>query len=632
MKNYAVLTYAKPRKGKNANGGLSVHIERREGYSKPNIDPNRSHLNRLVHGSKNIDEAVNKRIAEAGIGRKIRKDAVLFKQIILSGTPPHINDILDDPALGKEWIDTSLQFLFDMFGRENVVNVTLHMDEHSPHLHATVVPILYTAAKSDGRPRKTDKRYKKREGAARLSAKDMFDPERSEFYQDEYAERVAKFGFERGERKAHVRRLVGIYNREHPKDEPIPLYKPKGMNVNEYYRFVFKKTGYLIECNDAVSRSEEKRKIAEENAAVATKVEIQAKHRQHKAQLEAAEAEKKEQAAKRRLLTAVKAQISQLNNLLGDAQKANDENLIEELDILLKKADDRAAKLRESISKLKSDNMLQQKYHDELEHKVNRLLEVKNSLDQEWREKADHVDEITRHADQAEERLESLMNQVSYFERQKADLEVKTKVASILTVRRVQELLYFVAEMPCDESVLCDLEELIKELKVRDSNALIELERLLMDIIMMFLSLIFKEVTHEFLFSWLAPVSKRYDLDFHDVTCGCSDKDILSQFKNTVKYVEFEKEHSEEMMDSSFKYANALAASPEKRRSRSYLMDLIGKGHWESIIENIRITYPEECDRIIADILSTLNEPAISRSYHERLRVEEEYRRKGYRR
>ena len=47
----------------------------------------------------------------------------------------------------------------------------------------------------------------------------------------------------------------------------------------------------------------------------------------------------------------------------------------------------------------------------------------------------------------------------------------------------MQELLYFVAEMPCDESVLCDLEELIKELKVRDSNALIELERLLMDII-----------------------------------------------------------------------------------------------------------------------------------------------------
>ena len=111
------------------------------------------------------------------------------------------------------------------------------------------------------------------------------------------------------------------------------------------------------------------------------------------------------------------------------------------------------------------------------------------------------------------------MNQVSYFERQKADLEVKTKVASILTVRRVQELLYFVAEMPCDESVLCDLEELIKELKVRDSNALIELERLLMDIIMMFLSLIFKEVTHEFLFSWLAPVSKRYELDFGDIGC-----------------------------------------------------------------------------------------------------------------
>ena len=615
MKNYAVLTYETPRKGKNANGGLSVHIERRPGYSKANIDPKRTHLNQLVHGSPNIDEAVNKRIEEAGITRKIRKDAVLFKQLVLSGTPPHINDVLEDPSLGKEWIDTSLKFLFDMFGKDNVVNVTLHMDEHSPHLHATIVPILYTAAKSDGRPRKTNKRYKKRDGVARLSAKDMFDPERSEFYQDEYAARVAKFGFERGERKAYVRRLVARYNREHPKEAPIPLYKPNGMGVDEYYRFVFKKVGYLIECNDAISQAERKIKTAEEDA--------------DRAQQAAVEAEKKEQAAKRRLVTAVKAQITQLNNLLGEAQKANEDNLFENLEILLRKADARAAKLKESILKLGSDNTLQQNYHDELKDKVDSLLHVKNSLEEEWKEKVDHLDEILRQADQAEERLKLLMDQVSDFEMQKADLDVKIKVASVLTVSRLQELLYYVAEMPCDDSVLSDLEELIKDLKIRDRNTLIELERLLFDIIFMLLSLLFRSVSREFLLRFSEPVTKRFGFDFEQISYG-DGGDLSQMYANVVDRVANEKIHSDAMMSITFKESNVLIDNPEKRNSKQYLLGLIAQGHWESIIKNIQDSVPDQAETIMKEILETLNEPAITNAYQQRLRDESEYRRKGY--
>ncbi|WP_303013973.1 plasmid recombination protein [uncultured Bacteroides sp.] len=36
----------------------------------------------------------------------------------------------------------NLQWLYRTFGRENTVSAVLHMDEHTPHIHATVVPIV----------------------------------------------------------------------------------------------------------------------------------------------------------------------------------------------------------------------------------------------------------------------------------------------------------------------------------------------------------------------------------------------------------------------------------------------------------------------------------------------------------
>ena len=40
------------------------------------------------------------------------------------------------------WIDANLKWLRETFGNENLVSCVLHMDEKTPHLHATVVPIV----------------------------------------------------------------------------------------------------------------------------------------------------------------------------------------------------------------------------------------------------------------------------------------------------------------------------------------------------------------------------------------------------------------------------------------------------------------------------------------------------------
>lgn len=598
MKNYAVLTYEKPRKGKNANGGLTVHIERREGYSKANIDPSRTHLNRLVHGAANIDEAVERRIAEAHISRKIRADAVRFVQVILSGTPPHINDVLDDPVLGEQWIETSLQFLFDAFGEENVVNVTLHLDEHSPHLHATVVPILHTPAKDDGRKRKSGKRYKKREGAARLSAKDMFDPERSEFYQDEYAARVAKFGFERGERKAHVRRLVGEWNRKHPREEPIPLYKPKGMGVDEYYRFVHSKVGFLLGSNDAIEEADKQRRAAEQ--------------------------------ARRRMYTAVKAQVTQLRNVLGEIENVAGNNVIEDLNCLLSKADERARKLSDSVRKLSSDRELQIKYEKELAAKVAELIRRKESLENELARKSAEIEEAESAASLAKESLGALQGEVSDLAKRKEEMEAQSLARSVLSVYRVQELLYFALGMHCNEKVLSELDVLIADLKIRHGNALIELERLLIDLLLMLLSLLFGSVTHRLLHRYVEPLGKRFGLDFSGIEAGHGQSTFQYDYEEVVSYVAQEKNGSDDMMSITFKEANALIDNPEKRQSREFLTGLIARGHWESIVRNIQDSVPERADLIMDEILRTLNEPNITNAYRQRILNESEYRRKGY--
>ncbi|MEH2932538.1 MobV family relaxase [Candidatus Ventrimonas sp. KK005] len=68
---------------------------------------------------------------------KIRKNGIRGFEVFLSfgqgELPPEF-------TLGQ-WKRNSIQFLRDVFGRENVAAATLHMDERAPHIHAIVFPV-----------------------------------------------------------------------------------------------------------------------------------------------------------------------------------------------------------------------------------------------------------------------------------------------------------------------------------------------------------------------------------------------------------------------------------------------------------------------------------------------------------
>lgn len=85
------------------------------------------------------DEAIAHRIKTAGIKRKITNDQVRVIRTMLSGTHEDMMNIAANGQL-DDWCNDSLKWLKDTFGKENVVSVVLHMDEHTPHLHTSMPP------------------------------------------------------------------------------------------------------------------------------------------------------------------------------------------------------------------------------------------------------------------------------------------------------------------------------------------------------------------------------------------------------------------------------------------------------------------------------------------------------------
>ena len=187
--------------------GASDHIERKT--TPKNTDPTRTHLNReLVQfpdGVADRTEAISHRIRTAGIRRKITSDQVRAIRIVLSGTHEDMVKVQDEGRL-SEWCDDNLQWLHRTFGRENTVSAVLHMDEHTPHIHATVVPIVTGERRKARKKQAEGKRtYRKKANAVRLCADDLLTRERLVAYHDSYAEAMAKYGLHRGIRGSEAR-------------------------------------------------------------------------------------------------------------------------------------------------------------------------------------------------------------------------------------------------------------------------------------------------------------------------------------------------------------------------------------------------------------------------------------------
>lgn len=195
---YAVLHM---KKAIGSDSGTSAHIERT--VAPKNADANRTHLNREMitfpDGVTNRTEAIQHRLETAGLQRKIGKNQVRAIRILLTGSPDDMKRIEQGGNLDK-WCSDNLDWLRKTYGAENIVSAVLHLDETTPHIHATMIPIV-TGERRKAKMEQTvgKKKYRKKStDTSRLCADDVMSRVRLKEYQNSYAEQMAKYGLERG--------------------------------------------------------------------------------------------------------------------------------------------------------------------------------------------------------------------------------------------------------------------------------------------------------------------------------------------------------------------------------------------------------------------------------------------------
>ena len=194
---YAVLHMEKT---SGTDAAMSAHIER---TIKPkNADESRTHLNRELitfpDGVESRTQAIQHRLDTAGLTRKIGNNQVRAIRVLLTGTHEDMVRITNEGRLDG-WCNDNLKYLADTFGRENIVSAVLHMDEQTPHIHATLVPIVKGERKRKKKEEQVKKRYRKKPtDTARLRADEIMTRAKLKSYQDTYAQAMSGYGLQRG--------------------------------------------------------------------------------------------------------------------------------------------------------------------------------------------------------------------------------------------------------------------------------------------------------------------------------------------------------------------------------------------------------------------------------------------------
>ena len=189
--------------------GTSAHIERK--VKPSNADEERTHLNRRLieypDGIHTRTHAIQHRLETAGLTRKVGKNQVRAIRIILSGSPDDMQRIVRGGRL-DEWCADNMKYLAETFGRENIVSADLHLDETSPHIHATLVPIVTTERKRKKQEERAAKRYRTKSASRpRLCADEVMSRIKLKEYQNTYAAAMAKYGLQRGVEGSEARHV-----------------------------------------------------------------------------------------------------------------------------------------------------------------------------------------------------------------------------------------------------------------------------------------------------------------------------------------------------------------------------------------------------------------------------------------
>ena len=119
---------------------IEAHDERtKETYaSNPDVDTSRSKYNyHLVEPAGKYRAVSEARIAE--VGCRTRSDSVRMVETLVTASPHFFKKKSDEEI--RAFFERAMKFFERKIGRENIISAVVHMDEKTPHLHMTFVPI-----------------------------------------------------------------------------------------------------------------------------------------------------------------------------------------------------------------------------------------------------------------------------------------------------------------------------------------------------------------------------------------------------------------------------------------------------------------------------------------------------------
>lgn len=136
---YAILRFQKRKAGSVA--ACERHNERKkEAYkSNPDIDMECSKYNyHLVPPPRyTYKKEINRMVQEAGC--KVRKDSVMMVETLITASPEFMNSL--PPEEQKAYFAMALDFIAERVGKQNILSAVVHMDEKTPHMHLSFVPL-----------------------------------------------------------------------------------------------------------------------------------------------------------------------------------------------------------------------------------------------------------------------------------------------------------------------------------------------------------------------------------------------------------------------------------------------------------------------------------------------------------
>lgn len=215
---------------------LTQHETCRTPYGSSAIDPSRSELNMVLVGPETQKEAIDTLFDAEGVQRPAKQSETPFVQMVLSASPEYFRTI--DQGAGEwhagklqQWRKATMNWLRKEYG-DDLVHVSMHLDEDTPHMHILIVPTYSKKPRRPGRKKRgeTDEEFEARKKLA-LDAPAIRVAGRSSnaYWKKAWCRRIARQSYH-----AAVEHLGLGYGKDFiGEDEPSPKRKETGTWVRE---------------------------------------------------------------------------------------------------------------------------------------------------------------------------------------------------------------------------------------------------------------------------------------------------------------------------------------------------------------------------------------------------------------